>query len=93
MLILDGWDQQDFIPQAKLQKHKDVIVPLAVKLAAHPGETVLVKVKSHMGVVLNEEADVEANTGKGLSSQSFHPVPSVAARLLLSLIDSTGTPT
>eukprot|EP00961_Rhodomonas_salina_P072501 974269-Rhodomonas_salina.4 len=34
MLILDGWDSQDFILQAEFQKHKDVIVPLAVKLAA-----------------------------------------------------------
>eukprot|EP00961_Rhodomonas_salina_P204671 2762167-Rhodomonas_salina.1 len=25
MLILDGWDRQDFIPRAEFQKHKDVI--------------------------------------------------------------------
>eukprot|EP00961_Rhodomonas_salina_P063568 854303-Rhodomonas_salina.3 len=63
MLILDGWDRQDFIQLVELQKHKDVIVPLARKLAERTGETVLVKVKSHMGVALNEEADVEANKG------------------------------
>eukprot|EP00961_Rhodomonas_salina_P288244 3895071-Rhodomonas_salina.1 len=45
MLILDGWDWQDFIPQIEFQRHQDVIVPLAVKLAARTGTTTLVKVK------------------------------------------------
>eukprot|EP00961_Rhodomonas_salina_P122090 1643959-Rhodomonas_salina.1 len=61
MLLLDGWDRQDFIPRAEFQKHKDVIIPLAVKIAARTGLTTIVKVKSHMGVPLNEEADMEAN--------------------------------
>eukprot|EP00961_Rhodomonas_salina_P164885 2221844-Rhodomonas_salina.3 len=88
MLILDGWDRQDFIPRAEFQKHKDVIIPLAVKLASRSGETVLVKVKSHMGISLNEEADIEAN--KGLSSQEYCPALRPVAQLLLAPMDSNG---
>eukprot|EP00961_Rhodomonas_salina_P286229 3867505-Rhodomonas_salina.1 len=88
MLLLDGWDRQDFIPRAEFQKHKDVIIPLAVKIAARTGLTTIVKVKSHMGVPLNEEADVEAN--KGLSSSDFRPVRGPEAQRLLTPVDSVG---
>eukprot|EP00961_Rhodomonas_salina_P128939 1737337-Rhodomonas_salina.1 len=90
MLILHGWDSQDFIPLAEFQKHKDVIVPLAVKLASHSGKTVLVKLKSHTVVSLNEEADVEAN--KGLSSLTYHPASSPVSQSLLSPVAAPGSP-
>eukprot|EP00961_Rhodomonas_salina_P228492 3088052-Rhodomonas_salina.1 len=90
MLILDGWDRQDFILWVELQKQKDVLVPLARKLAARTGETVLVKVKSHMGVALNEEADVEAN--KGLLSNKYQPLPRPLVLQLLTRVDSEGVP-
>eukprot|EP00961_Rhodomonas_salina_P266182 3598063-Rhodomonas_salina.3 len=86
MLLLDGWDQQDFIPRAEFQKHKDVIIPLAVKLAARTETTVLVKVKSHMGVPLNEAADVEANNG--LLSCDLRPAQSPTHQWLLTPMDS-----
>eukprot|EP00961_Rhodomonas_salina_P190729 2573467-Rhodomonas_salina.1 len=84
-LLLDHTDPSQKL--AEFQKHKDVIIPLAVKLASRAGETVLVKVKSHMGVSLNEEADIEAN--KGLSSQEYSPAPRLVAQRLLAPMDST----
>lgn len=63
MQTLESWDWADFFPIPHLQKHCDVIEQLSAKIRARDGVTVLVKVKSHLGVPLNEAADVEADKG------------------------------
>eukprot|EP00961_Rhodomonas_salina_P204835 2764871-Rhodomonas_salina.3 len=83
MQTLEGWDRADFFPLQALQKHRDVIEPLSAKFRARQSPTILVKVKAHSGVPLNEAADRDADRGRSSSEVRFHVTKQPVAPLQL----------
>jgi hypothetical protein len=64
LLILLRWGSADFWPSPEDVRHFDVIVPCMELLRARRAATMLVKVKSHSGLLLNERADWAAELGR-----------------------------
>eukprot|EP00961_Rhodomonas_salina_P204265 2756370-Rhodomonas_salina.1 len=91
MRLLDGCDRADFFPLPELQQHSDIMDKLSGKLNARSGETVIVKIKSHTDVPLNELADGEANKGCTSARVRFSP-DSVSGKGLLVPVTAAGVP-
>ena len=54
LTILFRWGQVDFWPDPEDVKHFDIIEPCIQRLWGRAGETRLVKVKSHSGLLMND---------------------------------------
>ena len=63
LVILSRWGQVDFWPDPEDVKHFDIIEPCIQLLRRRVGETRLVKVKSHSGLLMNDRADELAAQG------------------------------
>jgi ribonuclease HI len=62
--ILDRWGRVDFWPEPDDVKHFDIISSCLQKLRRRTGDTHLVKVKSHSGLLMNDRADALAEQGR-----------------------------
>jgi hypothetical protein len=68
---LQAWDRVDFFPIPDSLLHKDVLTSIVSKLSIRSKTTILVKVKSHTGVPMNEEADYAAELGRQAEEVHF----------------------
>jgi ribonuclease HI len=73
--ILQRWGQVSFPPHPADVVHFDVIFPLLNELRRWTGLVRLVKVKSHMGCLLNERADEWAERGFHVELPEICPCP------------------
>jgi hypothetical protein len=73
--ILMTWGKSEFQPQPRDIVLFDILVPLLKELRLWPGTVLLMKIKSHAGCLLNEQADALAEMGVTIHEQIF-PGPS-----------------
>jgi ribonuclease HI len=70
---LQKWGRFNFTPAPGTQLHFDIIYPILVLLHTRTAHTLFVKVKSHSGVALNEQADLLAEEGHISDAVTFDP--------------------
>jgi len=75
LTILQRWGQIDFWPTPEDIKHFDVIGSCLQKLRSRVGETKLIKVKSHSGLLMNDRADALAELGRASDEPPLWPAP------------------
>ena len=86
--IIQRWGSLDYWPCADDLLHFDVISTVLDKLRSRPGRTLLVKVKSHCGCMMNERADEAADFNGLDQTETLWPGPDKASWLRLSVRDS-----
>ena len=72
--LLRGYRKQDFVYHDDMTAHFDLIRLILQELNKRKSETILIKVKSHVGIELNETADVLAKQGL---SEDIDTLPAV----------------
>jgi ribonuclease HI len=73
--ILCKWGHDDFTPGPKKVLHFDVIRQLLQELRQWLGNVTLVKIKSHTGCLMNEQADEQAEQGRMAEGTATCPGP------------------
>ncbi len=72
---LQRWGQASFYPRPADVEHFDVVSPLFDERRRWDGPMLLVKVKSHTEILLNERADEWANSECGFHAETREICP------------------
>jgi len=91
LAILARWGQEDFWPDNTEIKHFDIIESCLHRLRSRRAATLLVKVKSHSGILMNERADALADLGCSSEDEPRWPAHWKLDPLRLSPRDSIRT--